>query len=383
MKITYKSNNDLFQNLEQEYDVDKNVIPFEKLTKGSHYDAWWICPKGHSYQMKMYRRPQQGCPYCSSKRILVGFNDLDSQYPNLSKEYSDENELKSTEVMPHSRKKVHWICPNNHKYEMEVHKRTNGYNCPYCSHQKVLNGYNDLATLRPHLLAEWDYDKNDIHPSEVLPSAKKKVWWRCKQGHSYEMALYHKSNGQGCPICANKQILVGYNDLATTHPHLAEEWSEKNKKKATEVTIGHKSKAIWICKDCGKEWSAVVYSRKEHGCPYCKSSKGEQVIDTYLAKYLYQYQPQYRIDECRKVNPLPFDFAVFVSGKTYLVEFDGIQHFEPKSFGGDAEDNFKNTLENDAIKTEFCKVHKIPLLRIPYTKMDKIDKMLTKFLPRN
>ena len=32
--------------------------------------------------------------------------------------------------------------------------------CPFCSHKKLLSGYNDLATTYPQIAAEWDYEKN-------------------------------------------------------------------------------------------------------------------------------------------------------------------------------------------------------------------------------
>ena len=52
----------------------------------------------------------------------------------------------------------------------------------------------------------------------------RKVWWLGTCGHEWEAAIVAVVNGSGCNICAGKQILVGFNDLATTHPGLAKEW---------------------------------------------------------------------------------------------------------------------------------------------------------------
>ena len=49
-----------------------------------------------------------------------------------------------------------------------------------------------------------------------------------------------------------------------------------------------------------------------------------------------------------------------------LIEYDGDQHFKPiKYFGG--EEKYNILKNNDEIKNEYCKTHKINLIRIPYT----------------
>ena len=64
------------------------------------------------------------------------------------------------------------------------------------------------------------------------------------------------------------------NSLATVHPELVAEWSEKNKIKPTEVSIGFHKKVIWKCKH-GHEWTATVKSRtiNKTSCPYCSHNK--------------------------------------------------------------------------------------------------------------
>ena len=54
---------------------------------------------------------------------------------------------------------------------------------------------------------------------------------------------------QGCPICANQQLAIGVNDIATTSPWMVA--FLKNKEDAKKYV--HKSaKRIWFkCPDCG------------------------------------------------------------------------------------------------------------------------------------
>ena len=114
------------------------------------------------------------------------------------------NNLSTKDVTYASNKKYTWKCNNNHIWESKISNRTLlSRGCPYCSNQKLLVGYNDFATLYPKLINEWDYEKNDIKPTEVMGGSRRKVWWKCEFGHSYQATLNHRTSqdGTGCPIC--------------------------------------------------------------------------------------------------------------------------------------------------------------------------------------
>ena len=135
--------------------------------------------------------------------------------------YELNGELFPEDFLCGSGKKVWWKCKNGHSYLglISDRARTDGKatGCPHCSNKKVLEGYNDLATIRPDVLKEWDFMKNEKKPSEYLPHTDKKVWWKCELGHSYCMRVCDKTKEKpyGCPVCTNKQLLVGFNDLKT------------------------------------------------------------------------------------------------------------------------------------------------------------------------
>lgn len=64
-------------------------------------------------------------------------------------------------------------------------------------------------------------------PDQVTVCSNKKVWWKCKNGHEYEASINQrtrKERGEGCPYCANKKLLPGFNDLKTVCPEVAVEW---------------------------------------------------------------------------------------------------------------------------------------------------------------
>lgn len=134
---------------------------------------------------------------------------------------------------------------------------------------------------------------------------------------------------------------------------------------------------------CGHTWDVrASHILKRSGCPNCVKSKGADFISRYFEEKDIPYIREYKIDECKNVKPLPFDFAVLnKKGElSYLVEYDGIQHFKPqKHFGG--EEKFNKQLKNDDIKNNYCFENNIPLVRIPYTKTkEEILEILNKML---
>ena len=108
--------------------------------------------------------------------------------------------------MAHSSKKARWLGECEHEWEAVINSRTTGGNgCPYCAGKKVLAGYNDLATTRPDLAAEWHPSRNgDLYPDSVTAGSSKKVWWRCERGHEWEAKVVSRKRGFSCPYCREK-----------------------------------------------------------------------------------------------------------------------------------------------------------------------------------
>ncbi len=144
---------------------------------------------------------------------------------------------------------------------------------------QTIIGSNDLSTLYPNIADEWHPHKNGERiPSMFLPQSNIKVWWLGKCGHEWEAVISSRTRNHksGCPYCANKRVLKGFNDLATTNPKLIKEWDyEKNDISPEEVTRGTSRKAWWICSR-GHSYESPISGRtgkRERGCPYCTNQK--------------------------------------------------------------------------------------------------------------
>lgn len=125
-----------------------------------------------------------------------------------------------------SKKKVWWTCENGHSWQTTVHVRSEGSGCPYCTGRKVLPGFNDLETLYPDVAAQWDREKNGpLSPRDVSTGSKIRIWWRCPEGHSWQSPVASRTAwGHGCPVCAGRKVLKGFNDLKTLCPGVASQW---------------------------------------------------------------------------------------------------------------------------------------------------------------
>lgn len=129
-----------------------------------------------------------------------------------------------------------------------------------------------LPESHGELLAEWDYERNDVDPRVTPMSKYVKVWWLCQSGHSYDATISHRIEGTGCPYCANKRVLKGFNDLESNHPELMGEWDyNANDILPSEVVSGSSKKVHWVCSKCGHKWSTPVNRRtvQGRGCPKC------------------------------------------------------------------------------------------------------------------
>ena len=57
----------------------------------------------------------------------------------------------------------------------------------------------------PELAKEWDYEKNDLKPEEVMQRSGYKAWWKCSTcGHGWQTNVYARAQGKGCIKCSYK-----------------------------------------------------------------------------------------------------------------------------------------------------------------------------------
>jgi len=316
---------------------------------GSDVKLPWKCSEGHSWIAAVVKRSRmgRGCPYCTNHKVLPGYNDLRTHYPDVaSQAYGwDPSQVSSKSsrkfewkcatghnwvatvgsrtglgngcpicgnkltvtgindlqtlcpelaleafgwdpsiVNPGSNVKQMWKCPLDHQWKASVDTRAHrGYGCPICSHKQLLAGFNDLATTHPDVAAQ----AYGWDPTTVIGGTHKKKMWKCELGHTWETSPKKRAFGvmNNCPICGNKQVLVGFNDLATTNPALA---SEADGWDPTSLTCSSGKMRRWVC-SVGHGWDSTIANRANgNGCPSCAKGGFDPNEDGYL--YLLEHE---------------------------------------------------------------------------------------------
>ena len=130
-----------------------------------------------------------------------------------------------------------------------------------------------------------------------------------------------------------------------------------------------------LCRNCGKITkirSDNLTSGDVIYCSYCNKniSQGERKIASILKENNIKFISQKSFDSCRFPDTnfvAKFDF--YVDNK-YIIEFDGRQHFKDY---GNFYFNVPKIQEHDKIKNQWCFENDIPLIRIPYYHLSKIE----------
>lgn len=177
-------------------------------------NIYWQCKEGHEWEASICSRTGgSGCPYCAGKRIWWE-NCLEKKYPNVARNWhpTKNGTLTPRDVASHSSKVVWWQCEHGHEWRRKIAYEINSQGCPYCSGRLACKD-NSLAALRPDLAREWDVTKNgSLSPHDVTVKTRKRVWWRCDRGHSWQMNIVHS-------VAAKKIINIYFDDLITVRTY--------------------------------------------------------------------------------------------------------------------------------------------------------------------
>ena len=207
-------------------------------------------------------------------------------------------------------------------------------------------------------------------------NSKSHLLFMCNCGDQFTTTMKTFRNGKTtCDQCTNKAMSMRFTKsqeafVEQVFSAIGGEYAVVGEYRGVEekVEILHST--------CGNVWLAnpndLIF--KSSGCPKCITSKGESEITRWLSSAGVPFRTQYRIDACRNIRPLPFDFAIFDDGKlVLLIEYDGIQHFKEGHF---TSGTLERTRHTDRIKDDYCYTSGVPLLRIPYYEFKNIPKIL-------
>lgn len=194
------------------WDYQKNTASPTDIAPNANRDKrHWLCKKyGHEWSAtpnslaSTVASGGSGCPVCSGKTVLRGFNDLASARPVVASMWDfEKNTVTPGEVTSMSGRNAHWICGEGHSWEALIYNVTDRKGCPVCSSHRLLPGFNDLATLNPTGMDTWDYERNAKTPSEYFGYSNSSIYRICEKKHSWT-SLVSDIGRTGCPKCIHR-----------------------------------------------------------------------------------------------------------------------------------------------------------------------------------
>jgi hypothetical protein len=228
-----------------------------------------------SVGIKLIRVREKGCPdvrYCTV--VSVDGRDLDSL----------NDAIRSAIIAIHELNQL----PIPESFDIDCER-----DLMYFLSQKYLSKkVNSLASRYPELLDEYKPELNDgLLPDKISAYCNNTVVWCCRKCHNTWKAtvISRTLNGNGCSICNAKTIVAGFNDLATTHHHVAELWDYEKNYPLTpqQISYGNSDKHYWKCKNCGESWLAVTHSMtRPSATPYCEKCAKEYAASNRRKNYV-------------------------------------------------------------------------------------------------
>lgn len=239
-KISSIQNNSLYDNypeVAEMFDRGGNSISSKEVSCGNNLDTYGFecrskeLPRHIIYKtvydmVSAYRRGNLGCPICQGYGVISGVNDFKSRVSEMAKYWDyDKNNVRPEEVYYKSRDKYYFICEEGHSFMRDPNHMRRSINtttkgCPVCHGKRVVKGVNDLATLRPDLVDEFDKFFNpDLNLDEVTMHSNRLVSVACKGcGNMFETTIYNWVNGLVCfcEDCRKRQYSKAEKELSST-----------------------------------------------------------------------------------------------------------------------------------------------------------------------
>ncbi len=329
-----------------------------------------ICPSHGAFLQSPNRHLEgrEGCSQCNSikKRTMFKKNIEDFIYEANLKHDKKYDYSKVNYV--NSKTKIQIMCPNHGAFMQLPSHHLRGHGCPACANCLPLT--KAIYVKRANSIHGFKYKYN----FEKFYGLNHKIEITCDlHGLFLQSALNHLL-GSGCPKCQ-------WNKKLNTKEFLEECFKiHGNKYDYSKVEyVNNKTKIQIICPCHGSFFQLPWSHRGGSGCQKCKSSHGERLIRQFLEKNNINFLEQVKFDTCKNIRELPFDF--YLCNRDILIEYQGEQHFPPKSknrmFGAsNANKQYELIAFRDKIKLNWCLKNNKKLIVISYKDISRVDDIL-------
>ena len=380
------------------YKLNAGIDPEEAGVKCTDVVSWHCKTCNGIWKAKIYSRwsNKSKCPYCTNQKVLTGFNDLGTRFPKIAKQLDEKRTGLSASQIPFgSALRATWKCEIcEGSWQTKVYSRTGeDLDCPYCTNQRVLAGFNDLKTKFPKIAKEFDEERNNISSSSVIATTCKRYYWKCNicKGSWKAQVARRTVFDTGCPYCTNQKVLTGFNDLQTKFPDVAKELAQSDVS-PSKIIFSSASYYLWRCSVCSHEWKARVCRRTtdgKTGCPICAQRVIESSVATYLKDYCLQNYPSTVLEHKGLRNPETGYFLfydIYIPCFKLYIEVHGQQHYIPVNEFCRTEEMFLYRRKIDQLKKEFAQRNghylEIDIREIPRHQLEKSSDIFEDFIKK-
>jgi hypothetical protein len=290
-----------------------------------------------------------GCPECGKEKFVKPMSKWEDVVKKLTETHGDEYKY-FPETYKGVSKKIKVKCKiHNHIWNVRVMDLIKGEGCPKCRYVKsseklVLKVPEFIKRSRETHGNKYDYSK--VH--QFKRQKTEGVVIICPNHGEFNQKPYDHYSGSGCPKCWEE---IRSEIMTTPWEEVLKSFIEVHKEEyeyCENTYTNSNEKMEIICKKHGVFLQTPTNHKQGNGCPVCRSSTGEKEI-THLLNDLeveFEHQKKYK-----KLGRKRFDF--FIPSINTIVEYNGIQHYEPiEHFGGIK--SLKNTQKRDKIKKQYC-----------------------------
>lgn len=270
--------------------------------------------------------------------------------------------------------KLNYQCECGNHAQITFGHFKNGERCKKCAGERR-NKFRKFTY--EYVKSYFEYNKCKLISNNYY-NCDSKLDYICKCGNLSQTTFYQFHKHPRCIQCFYKELSES---KRLSYDYVYNYFKKEKYQLITDNYINNLQKLNVIC-DKGHNIE-ISFGDFQQGrrCSFCNESLGERKINNYLINNNIIFNKQYRFDNCKNKRSLPFDFAIFndTNNLQCLVEYDGEYHYIVKDYFG-GEDAFEKRQMNDRIKTNYCLLNNIPLLRIPYWEFNNIEKILDEYL---
>ena len=242
-----------------------------------------------------------------------------------------------------------WIgCKVHGYFEQSVSNHLHGYGCAKCKidYLASLRKLTTEAFIKRAIVVHgnvFDYSKVNY------VSSYEPVIIICDSHGEFLQTPNSHLSGNGCRQCKYERL---GDFLRLSDKEIIDRSNKVHLNRFSYLKIGYKTMAEKItvtCPDHGDFLISPINHLAGSGCPSCRSSKGEGIIETILRKHNIQFVREYILPD----QTVRFRYDFYLPELNIVIEFHGIQHFEYiPFFHNNNIEEFRQQVKIDRLKKD-------------------------------